>query len=179
MNILRVNSLSFSSLYLLWRLVICYWMLIWACLHLHEIANQLIESMDLTADPCDDFFQFACGGWIKSHPIPDTKSRWTQFDVLSDEMDLVLKGESDQISFYGVHHRVEPKFLSIISIRWTSCCWFWIWFDQTFDLYFYVQSLNTGIKLFDYNDLLIRLSISRYFGRGTERGRCSAHQHRS
>jgi predicted metalloendopeptidase len=48
--------------------------------------------MDLTADPCQDFFQYACGGWIAKHPIPESKSRWTQFDVLRDELTETLKG---------------------------------------------------------------------------------------
>ncbi|KAI9560850.1 hypothetical protein GHT06_011803 [Daphnia sinensis] len=54
-------------------------------------AANLIESMDLTADPCQDFFQYACGGWIEKHPIPDSKSRWTQFDILRDELTEILK----------------------------------------------------------------------------------------
>jgi len=36
-------------------------------------------AMDLAADPCDDLYQYACGGWIKSNPIPDDQSRWSTY----------------------------------------------------------------------------------------------------
>jgi len=55
-------------------------------------AADLLQAMDPTADPCKDFFEFACGGWIKKHPIPDSKSRWTQFDILRDELTAFLRG---------------------------------------------------------------------------------------
>ena len=35
-------------------------------------ANQLLRNMDQSIDPCEDFYSFACGGWIKSNPINDT-----------------------------------------------------------------------------------------------------------
>lgn len=42
-------------------------------------------------DPCEDFYQFACGGWIHSHEIPDDKASLSAFSLLQDEMDLKLK----------------------------------------------------------------------------------------
>uniref|UniRef100_A0A7N8WMX9 Neprilysin n=1 Tax=Mastacembelus armatus TaxID=205130 RepID=A0A7N8WMX9_9TELE len=55
-------------------------------------ASRLIESMDATIDPCEDFFQFACGGWLKKHVIPETSSVYTTFDILRDELEIILKG---------------------------------------------------------------------------------------
>ena len=60
-----------------------------------EKADQLIQSMDLSVNPCEDFFRFACGGWIEKHPIPSTKSNWNQFDALADEVNSVLKSKAN------------------------------------------------------------------------------------
>ncbi|CAF4157480.1 unnamed protein product [Rotaria sp. Silwood2] len=34
-------------------------------------SNYLLESIDKTANPCDNFFQFDCGTWLKKNQIPD------------------------------------------------------------------------------------------------------------
>src|SRR5215510_11987397 len=35
-----------------------------------------VSSMDRTADPCDDLYQYSCGGWKKNNPIPPDQTRW-------------------------------------------------------------------------------------------------------
>ena len=49
-----------------------------------------LASLDRTADPCVDFYQFACGGWQASHPIPSDRSNWATFDELQDRNDAKL-----------------------------------------------------------------------------------------
>jgi endothelin-converting enzyme/putative endopeptidase len=41
--------------------------------------------MDRTVDPCVDFFQYSCGGWIKSNPIPPDQSSWDTYSKMQDE----------------------------------------------------------------------------------------------
>ena len=48
--------------------------------------------MDQTADPCVDFFQFACGSWNRKHIIPEDRSSISTFEVLADQLQIILKG---------------------------------------------------------------------------------------
>ncbi|XP_053136967.1 membrane metallo-endopeptidase-like 1 isoform X2 [Hemicordylus capensis] len=55
-------------------------------------AARIIQNMDPTAEPCQDFYQYSCGGWLHRHVIPETSSRYTIFDTLRDELEILLKG---------------------------------------------------------------------------------------
>ena len=57
-------------------------------------ASSIIQAMDTTADPCQDFFQFACGGWVERNEIPDGKNIWGRFYELRNMVDKALKGRS-------------------------------------------------------------------------------------
>ncbi|XP_075617835.1 neprilysin isoform X2 [Balearica regulorum gibbericeps] len=58
-------------------------------------AARILENMDTTAEPCNDFYQYACGGWLKRNVIPETSSRYSNFDILRDELEVVLKATID------------------------------------------------------------------------------------
>ncbi|NWI46155.1 NEP protein, partial [Picathartes gymnocephalus] len=62
------------------------------CVH---AAARILENMDPSARPCQDFYQYACGGWLKRNVIPETSSRYSNFDILRDELEVVLKDVLD------------------------------------------------------------------------------------
>lgn len=49
-----------------------------------------LRNLDRTCKPCQDFYQFATGGWVKKHPIPAAYPAWGNFDVLAERNQNVL-----------------------------------------------------------------------------------------
>ncbi len=50
-----------------------------------------LASLDKTADPCNDFYQFACGGWMAKHPIPSDQPRYGRFEELQERNNAILR----------------------------------------------------------------------------------------
>ena len=57
-----------------------------------------LDNLDTTVSPLEDFYQYACGGWMKNHPLDAEHSRYGSFDFLAEENQKQLKGIIDSVS---------------------------------------------------------------------------------
>lgn len=86
-GVLKIGSLM---------LIVCF--LISACQNNKKDADSekelvsgiVADNLDTTANPADDFYQFACGGWMKNHPLPAEYSRYGSFDQLAENTEKQL-----------------------------------------------------------------------------------------
>ncbi|KAF2887463.1 hypothetical protein ILUMI_18710 [Ignelater luminosus] len=83
------------------------------CVH---TASHVLDHMDTTVEPCDDFYQFACGNFLRKTNIPDDKSSVTSFTVISDVLQEQLRTMIEEPSKPD-----EPKPFVLLKKLYRAC----------------------------------------------------------
>ncbi|UKK52077.1 M13 family metallopeptidase [Prevotella sp. E13-17] len=56
-----------------------------------------LGNMDKSVKPTDDFYQYACGGWMTKNPLPAAYSRFGSFDMIGEENNKRVNGILDEL----------------------------------------------------------------------------------
>ncbi|XP_062066683.1 endothelin-converting enzyme 2 isoform X3 [Lepus europaeus] len=85
-----------------------------------RVAGKILESLDRRVSPCDDFYQFSCGGWIRRNPLPDGRSRWNTFNSLWDQNQAILKHLLENSTFNSsseAERKTQRFYLSCLQVE--------------------------------------------------------------
>ncbi|XP_028401827.1 neprilysin-4-like [Dendronephthya gigantea] len=62
------------------------------CTHEHcrRVSDEILRSINVSVNPCDNFFQYSCGSWIKNHTIPKGRTQFSAITQLSLNNEKIL-----------------------------------------------------------------------------------------
>uniref|UniRef100_A0A8C9EFG2 Phosphate regulating endopeptidase X-linked n=1 Tax=Phocoena sinus TaxID=42100 RepID=A0A8C9EFG2_PHOSS len=82
-----------------------------------EAAASILSKVNLSVDPCDNFFRFACDGWINSNPIPEDMPSYGIYPWLRRNVDLKLKALLEK----SISRRRDTEAIQKAKILYSSC----------------------------------------------------------
>jgi len=68
--------------------------------HCQKVARSIMDSINKSVDPCDNYYDYACGTWIKEHKIPKFHTQYSRISELSENNEKLLMDslKKDQIT---------------------------------------------------------------------------------
>ncbi|XP_072471375.1 phosphate-regulating neutral endopeptidase PHEX isoform X1 [Notamacropus eugenii] len=82
-----------------------------------EVAAAILSKINESVDPCENFFEYACDGWIKDNPIPEDMPSYGIYPWLRRNVDLKLKALLEK----SISKRRDTEAIQKAKILYSSC----------------------------------------------------------
>ncbi|KAF5386857.1 hypothetical protein D9615_001643 [Tricholomella constricta] len=86
------------------------------------LSGSILSSLDTSQDPCENFYDFATGGWLRAHPLPADKGSFGNFEALSQQnkqvVQRILENKSTPTTWTSAH---DTEILRKLRDFYTSC----------------------------------------------------------
>lgn len=134
--------------------------------------GQLRSGIDLTnlnteVSPAEDFYEYACGGWMKKNPLPAAYSRYGSFDVLGENNNKRINGILDEL-LHGTYKKgtVEQKLSDLYKLAMDSTRRDADGVAPAMDIIQQLENAKTKEQLFDIQLQLAPFGNSEFFRSG-------------
>ncbi|GAA5988298.1 hypothetical protein JCM10908_002154 [Rhodotorula pacifica] len=87
-------------------------------------AATILSGLDTSINPCEDFYEFANGGWLDSHPIPPGKASFSVMADIGDRNRRIIKRVLEQdpnLVDGGRRSKADQENLANLRAFWDSC----------------------------------------------------------
>jgi endothelin-converting enzyme len=88
------------------------------------LSAAILSSLDTTQDPCENFYEYATGGWRKTHPLPSDKGRFGNFNLLFQENLQIVKdilNDKGSITIASLKESADQQLLTKLRNTYYSC----------------------------------------------------------
>ncbi|HEX4620047.1 MAG TPA: M13 family metallopeptidase, partial [Myxococcaceae bacterium] len=121
------------------------------------------SALDPSVDPCDDFYRFACGGWLSRTEIPADRARWSRgFITIEEQNEKLLRQTLEEIA--SGKSPPNTAYKQKLDDIWSTCM------DEP-NLEDAGKKLAADLKAFDRVKSVkdLELTVARMHAEGTQR----------